>query len=244
MTYQALIQSHGERLPQESREHLVKWQTMSPQELKEAFALRFTARFDCHYTYTIYGSGDVLVDTHVAPSGELPPLPRIGLQMSLPGEYNAFAWYGRGPHETYADRKLGAQIGVYGGTVDDQYMPYIRPQENGNKIETRWAALSAGDGVGLLVVGMPLLNVSAHHFTSQDLTQARHTHELKRRDDITLHLDYAQGGLGNGSCGAQAGVLPQYLLEPREVRYSLRLRPFSRREASPVELSKQVIEQV
>ena len=131
---------------------------------------------------------------------------------------------------------------MYGGTVDDQYMPYIKPQENGNKIETRWAALSAGDGAGLLVVGMPLLNVSAHHFTAQDLTQARHTYELKRRDEITLNLDYAQGGLGNGSCGP--GVLPQYLLEPREVRYSLRLRPFSRQEAAPLELSKQVIEQV
>jgi beta-galactosidase len=243
VTYQALMQSHGERLPQERRERLAAWQALSPQELKEAFAPRYTTRFDCHHTYTIYGSGDVLVGAHVVPSGELPPLPRVGLQMSLPGEYNALDWYGRGPHETYADRKLGAQVGVYGGTVDDQYMPYIRPQENGNKIETRWAALSAGDGAGLLVVGMPLLNVSAHHFTAQDLTQARHTYELKRRDEIILNLDYAQDGLGNGSCGAQAGVLPQYLLEPREVRYSLRLRPFSRQEASPAELSKRVIEQ-
>ncbi len=177
------------------------------------------------YVYTVYGNGDVVIDHRVVPSGDLPPLPRIGLQMCLPGGYNNFTWYGRGPHETYADRKLGAKIGVYSGSVDDQYVPYITPQENGNKTEVRWATLTDGDGEGLLVEGMPLLNVSAHHFTAQDLTEAGHTYELERRDDITLSLDYAQSGLGNASCGP--GVLPQYLLEPREYHYSLRLRPVS-----------------
>lgn len=91
-------------------------------------------------------------------------------------------------------------------------------------------------------MGMPLLNVSGHHFTMQDLTQAQHTYELKRRDDITLNLDYAQSRLGNASCGP--GVLFQYLPEPRKYRYSLRLRRFSPRESSPTELSKQVIEHI
>ncbi|MCP4543525.1 MAG: DUF4981 domain-containing protein [Chloroflexi bacterium] len=192
--------------------------------------------FECNYTYTIYGSGDVIVDTHVVPDGNLPPLPRIGLQMRLPGHYKNLNWYGRGPHETYMDRKLGAKVGLYGGTVDEQYVPYVVPQENGNKTDVRWVALTNQDGVGLLVVGMPLLNVSAHHFSTQDLTQAAHTYELERRDDITLNLDYAQSGLGNESCGP--GVLPQYILEPREIRFKLRLRPFSARDDSPSALSK------
>jgi hypothetical protein len=103
----------------------------------------------------------------------------------------------------------------------------------------RWVALTNAGGVGLLAVGLPLLEASAHHFTAQDLTQAQHTHELKRRDDITLNLDYAQSGLGNGSCGP--GVLPQYMLEPREVRFKLRLRPFSAQDGSPTALSKEVV---
>lgn len=181
------------------------------------------------------------MDHRVVPHPALPPLPRIGVQMVVLGAYHRFTWYGRGLHETYSDRKHGAQIGLYSGTVDEQYVPYIMPQENGNKTDVRWTALTDDAGVGLLVVGMPLLNVSAHHFTPQDLTKARHTYELKRRDDITLYLDYAQSGLGNGSCGP--GVLPQYLLEPREVRYRLRLRPLSM-GASPVELSKQAIERM
>jgi beta-galactosidase/beta-glucuronidase len=197
------------------------------------------ARFECNYVYTIYGSGDVMVDVHIVPNDDLPPLPRVGLQMRLPDQYENFAWYGRGPHETYADRKLGAKVGMYSGTVDEQYVPYVVPQENGNKTDVRWVALTNADGVGLLAVGMPLLNVSAHHFTTQDLTQATHTYELKRRDDITLNLDYAQSGVGNASCGP--GVLPKYLLEPREVRFKLRLRPFSAQDNPPSTLSKQIV---
>jgi hypothetical protein len=199
-----------------------------------------TQGFECDYTYTIYGSGDVVIDTHARPSGDLPPLPRVGLQMCLPGAYDTFTWYGRGPHETYADRKAGAQVGVYSTTVDEQYVPYITPQENGNKTGVRWAALTDDRGVGLLAVGMPLLEVSAHHFTTQDLTAARHTYELKRREDITLNLDHRQSGLGGASCGP--GTLLQYLIEPQEIHFSVRLRPFSLQAASPMELSKQVVE--
>jgi beta-galactosidase len=206
------------------------------------------AGFDCRYVYTVYGSGDVVLDHHVRPSPALPPLPRVGLQMLVSAEYDNFTWYGRGPHESYSDRKLGAKVGVYGGSVDDQYVPYITPQENGNKTDVRWATLTDNDGLGLLVVGhtagddRPLLNVSVHHYTAQDLTEATHTYQLQRREDITLNLDRAQSGLGNGSCGP--GVLPQYLLQSSSYHYSLRLRPLSGASPSPVDLSKQVIEPI
>jgi len=226
-----------EDVPQAAREVLLELSRIPPEQLLVSY---YEGGFDCEYAYTIYGSGDVVIETHVLPIGKLPPLPRVGLQMCLPGEYSTFRWYGRGPHETYADRKLGAQIGVYGGTVDDQYVPYVTPQENGSKTDVRWAALTNEHNIGLLVVGMPLLNVSAHHFTTEDLTQATHTYELKRREDITLNLDSRQSGLGNASCGP--GVLEQYLLEPQETSYSLRLRPFSEGVASPMELSREVIE--
>jgi beta-galactosidase/beta-glucuronidase len=180
------------------------------------------ARFECEMIYTVYGSGDLVIETHLAPSEELPPLPRIGLTMTVPGRYNTFTWYGPGPRETYADRKLGAKIGRYSGSVDDQYFPYIMPQENGNKTDVRWASLTDDEGFGLMAVGLPLLNASAHHFTAQDLTEAQHTYQLSRREDITLNLDYAQGGLGNGSCGP--GVLDQYLLQPQPQHYRVWLR--------------------
>jgi Beta galactosidase small chain. len=119
------------------------------------------------------------------------------------------------------DRKEGARVGVYSGTVDEQYVPYIVPEENGNKTEVRWVSLTNADGVGLLAVGMPTMEVSAHHYTTEDLTQARHTYELVRREEITLNLDYAQSGLGSASCGP--GRLEKYQLKPEEVRYRVRL---------------------
>ena len=196
-----------------------------------------TSGFDCITIYTVYGSGDVLIDTHVVPGEGLPFLPRIGLQLRLPGEYDTFTWYGRGPHESYSDRKGSAPVGLYSGTVDDQYVPYIVPQENGNKTDVRWVALTDSDGAGLLAVGMPVLEVSAHYYTTEDLTEAKHTYELVRRQEITLNLDYRQSGLGGASCGP--GTLPQYLIQPEETRFSLRLRPLSGRGPSPMELSLQ-----
>jgi len=194
--------------------------------------------FRCQYDYAIYGSGDVVMDVDVVPSVKLPPLPRIGLQLCIPKEYNTITWYGRGPQENYIDRKEGAPVGIYSGTVEEQYVPYIVPQENGNKTDVRWASLTDEDGKGLLFVGMPLIEVSAHHFTTEDLTEAKHTFELKRRDDITLNIDYRQSGLGGASCGPE--TLIQYQIKPQPVHFSIRMRPISSIDIA-IELSKQII---
>lgn len=186
------------------------------------------AGFDVETAYTVLGSGDVLIDTALDPQGELPPLPRVGLQMVVPGRYNTFTWYGRGPHESYPDRKVGAPVGLYRGSVDEQYVPYIFPQENGNKADVRWASLTARGGEGLLVAGETLLNVGALHHTTRDLERAAHTHELTRRRDITLSVDYRQCGLGSASCGP--GPLPQYLVWPEPMRFRVRLRALARGE--------------
>ena len=203
------------------------------------------ARFECEVTYTIYGSGDIQIEAHVVPDPGLPFLPRLGFQMTMPVGYEQFTWYGRGPHENYSDRNVGAAVDLYSGSVDEQYVPYIVPEENGNKTEVRWVALTDPQvGVnctpcGLLAVGHPLLEVSAHHFTTQNLTEAKHTYELKRCPEITLNLDYGQSGLGSAACGP--GRLEKYQLKAVETRFSLRLRPFSMKIDSPVKLSKQVL---
>ena len=184
-----------------------------------------SARFLCDYVYTILSSGEVSVETHVLPGEELPFLPRMGLQIHLPEAYDQFAWYGRGPHETYVDRKEGAQVGVYRGSVDEQFVPYVFPQENGNKTDVRWVTLTNADGLGLHASADRLLEVSAHHFTPEDLAAARHPHEVEHRPEVVLQLDYGQSGLGSASCGP--GRLEKYRLKPEEVRYCVRLRPFS-----------------
>ena len=137
---------------------------------------------------------------------------------------------------------LGSQSGypvdLYQGLVQDQYVPYIHPQENGNKTDVRWVALTNQDKIGLLVVGQSLLETSAHFYTPDDFAKARHTYELKPRDYITFHVDYRQTGLGGGSCGPM--TLPQYQVKPERVTFTVRLRPLGP-EDNPVALSKQVI---
>ncbi|WP_026486918.1 glycoside hydrolase family 2 TIM barrel-domain containing protein [Caldanaerobius polysaccharolyticus] len=191
-------------------------------------------------TYTIYGSGDVIISTDLKPLKELPYLPRIGLQMRMPGQFDRFAWYGRGPHENYIDRKESAIVGVYEGTVEDQYVPYVRPQEFGNKCDVRWAAVTDIRGYGLLVVGMPTLNVSVQQFSTEDLTEAKHTYELKRLGETVLNMDYQQGGLGSNSCGPEP--LPQYQLKAADTSFSVRVKPFTRSIWTPMSLSKQIPE--
>lgn len=183
------------------------------------------AHFDCEYAYTVLGNGEVQVDTRVVPCEGLPFLPRAGLQMHLPGGFEKFTWYGRGPHENYVDRNYGAPVDVYQGTVDDQFVPYVVPEENGNKTDVRWMTLTDDYGTGLQASADRLLEVSVHHYTPEDLTTARHPHELVRREDIILHLDYAQSGLGSASCGP--GRLEKYRLQPVEMHYCVHLQPVS-----------------
>ncbi|MEA3338314.1 MAG: glycoside hydrolase family 2 TIM barrel-domain containing protein [Chloroflexota bacterium] len=232
------------------RQHV---QAVSLQEAGDGIAtIRVQARlcapdradgFECEYTYAISGNEHVLIEVHILPDEGLPPLPKVGLQMRLPESYDRFTWYGRGPHESYDDRKNGARVGVFSGTVDEQYVPYIVPQDNGNKTDVRWAALSDDDGWGLLAVArgddnQALLNVSAHRFSTGDLARAAHTYELKPRHDITLNLDFRQSGLGNASCTHAAGVLSPYVIEPQPMIFALELHPLSPQSTKPMTLSK------
>ncbi len=191
--------------------------------------------FECEYVYTVYGSGDMILQVYGVPKGDLPILPRIGLQMTLPGELDHVSWYGRGPGECYVDSKQANRVGVYSCSVDDLYVPYVYPQDNGNRTDVRWISLTNTRGMGLMAV-MPNLNFSAHRFSTQDIEKAQHTCDLIPRDEITLNLDYRHHGLGSASCGP--GVLSQYELHPHEFDFTIRLKPFSVDSASPMSLSK------
>jgi beta-galactosidase/evolved beta-galactosidase subunit alpha len=185
----------------------------------------YEAAFDCSYTYTVFGSGEIVLEVQGTPRGRWPAmLPRIGLEMTLPGTLEHMQWLGRGPGESYADTKQAARFGLWHAGVDDVFTPYVRPQENGNHTDTRWVALQDARGMGLLAASDPLINFSAHHFTTEDLDQAQHTYELVPRPTITLHLDYKQHGVGSGSCGPE--VMPPYQLHAEPFTFRVCFRPF------------------
>lgn len=191
--------------------------------------------------HAIYGSGDVRIDTSLRPlKEELPPLPRLGLRFRVPERFGRFAWFGRGPHECYADRKESGKLGIYAGTVDEQFVPYIKPQENGSKADVRWAALTdAGGETGLLVASVesPFGQVGALRYSIEELGRAKHLSDLVPLADIEVCVDMRQSGLGNHSCG-YAPPLPPYLIAPEPVRFAVVLKPFGGERFDPMKESR------
>lgn len=174
--------------------------------------------------WTVCGDGSVDMNDSFEPFGKLPLLPRTGVVMRLAPEFENVRWLGRGPWENYPDRKDGADMGVWQSTVTDQYVPYVRPQETGNKEDVRWLELMAADGGGMKISALKNpFSFSALHFTANDLASARHNYELRARREIILSLDAKMSGLGNSSCGP--GVLARYAVSPAPYRLRLRFQP-------------------
>jgi beta-galactosidase len=192
--------------------------------------------------YTILGSGDMLVkNSFTKLSSTIPEIPRMGMQMQLPVEFSNLKWLGRGPHENYCDRWTSAEVGLYESTVADQYVPYIRPQENGYKTDTRWITLTDEAGSGLLVSGNPVFCFAALHNIHGDFespgkiseyrkdakTANTHTINVRPRDLVNLNIDFRQMGIGgDDSWGAM--IHPQYRLLENRYEYSFRIRPITK----------------
>jgi beta-galactosidase len=190
--------------------------------------------------YLVGGDGSVTVQNHYrALEPDLPRMLRFGMAMILPGEYDRMTWFGRGPHESYQDRKTSAYVGLYTGRVADQYFPYIRPQENGNKTDVRWVEVVNDRGRGLRFEGLQLLEASAYHQLASDfespgrtdgwhrdgeVVRNRHTVDVPRRDLTLVNIDYRQSGLGgDNSWGAHP--LPKYWLDRETWSYGFRIIP-------------------
>lgn len=152
-------------------------------------------------------------------------LPRLGVGLVLDPALEALTWFGRGPHESYVDRKSGAALGRYQSTVEAQYVPYILPQEHGNLTDVRWLALRAGDGTGLLVSASSPLQCKASHYGDETLSEARHTTDLVRDEAVALSIDVGQRGLGGASCGPD--TLAGYRLHSGRYDARYRLIPLS-----------------
>ncbi len=175
------------------------------------------------YAWTREGDG-VLLSVDVVPEGEWTvPLPRLGLRLSLPAGLDRVEWFGRGPGEAYRDTRRAARVGRFAASVDELQTPYVRPQEDGNRTEVRWATLTDGTGAGLRVEGRPHFDLTARRWTSEDLDAASHTPDLVPRDRIWVNLDHAHHGIGTASCGP--GVLPQHRLEAVPASFAVRLSP-------------------
>ncbi len=190
-------------------------------------------------TYTVLAGGTVEVSFSFTKTDlSLEEIPRVGMQMLLPGRFTGISWFGRGPHENYSDRKSSAFVGLYESSVADQYVPYVRPQENGYRTDTRWLEVTDGDGRGLRFEGIPDFSFAAMNYLHDDFespgnlsayrpdakTVNRHLDDVSPRDLVRVNIDYGQMGVG-GDDAWGARTHPQYCLREVKYEYSFRMVP-------------------
>jgi beta-galactosidase len=180
-------------------------------------------------TYAVLSNGDIIVDSDFRTTAtDLPEIPRFGVLLTMPKEFESVEYFGRGPQENYADRNSSAFVGRYVSSVTEQFFPYVSPQETGNKTDVRWMLLRNSRGFGLMAAGMPLLSTSALHYTPEDLTLpsrgSRHPVDVPKRAFVTWCLDLKQRGVGgDNSWGAKPHT--QYSLRGGNERFTFRLSP-------------------
>ncbi|MCF2143079.1 MAG: DUF4981 domain-containing protein [Candidatus Heimdallarchaeota archaeon] len=173
--------------------------------------------------YTIFGDGKIQVEYTFTPRIELI---RLGMQLALPADFNQIRWYGRGPHETQWDRKRGAPIGIYNLPLEKFIHNYVKPQENANRTDVRWFAITNKKDIELLVraEGKTTINFSAWPYSQTDLENARHIHDLPKRSFVTVNIDYKQRGVG-GDWPSIARTHPEYRLKGwKKYHYSFSMK--------------------
>ena len=192
--------------------------------------------------YVVSGNGEIVVNVTFTPTvQDLPIIPRMGLIMKLPDGFRQLKWFGRGPFENYQDRKTAAFVGQYASSVDEQYVPYVRPQENGYKTDVRWLAFLNANGTGLLISGLPVFCFSALPYTYDDMKGfiqgGKHTNDLKKQSFVDLHIDLAQMGVGgDNSWGAWTHA--KYQIPAKAYSYSFIIRPYNTNVDDPASLDK------
>ena len=180
--------------------------------------------------YRVDTNGKINVNISLSEiSNNLPMMPKFGTNLMINENYNNVKWYGRGPHENYQDRNTSSLVGVYESKVSQMYYPYIRPQENGNRTDTRWASFTNSKGKGIIIKGENIFEFSAHHQKNSDFDGGNrksqtHSTDIIKRPIINLNIDHKQMGVGGDDSW---GKLPheKYQIKPENLNYSYSISP-------------------
>lgn len=186
--------------------------------------------FTTNMRYSIHSDGTIVVSSVIDPAVKGALLPKMGYKFEMPRGFEQFTWYGRGPWDSYVDRKESCLIGLHNSTVSDQWTGFVRPQEMGNKEEVRWLALRNEQGVGALIVAPETMAASVAHWRPTDVytdrnNRKKHPYEVSFIQGNVVCLDAANRALGNASCGPD--VLPQYELHAQTTVFNFIIMPIT-----------------
>lgn len=181
-------------------------------------------------TYQVLGNGYVIVKVHIKPKGAFPVnLPRIGWDLKLSKSLDRAEWFGLGPGEAYNDKKSAQKVGIYRASVEGLHTPYDIPQENGNRVDTRWVKMLNARGVGFKASlsgskrSPGLFQWAASRYSALVLERTRHEAELKKDDLVHFRLDLDVAGVGTGACGPGTNEGDQVKCE--EMEFEILLQP-------------------
>ena len=208
---------------------------------------------DALMAYQIYGNGEIVVLSQFIPTSNFAPngLPKIGGRMLISGDYDNLTFYGRGPDENYVDRQSGSTVGVYTSTVYDPNdamgadstwvgKKMLKPQDNGNRTDIRWTALTNDQGVGLMVTSDDqLLESSVAHYTAEEMNSGsynsstyRHPNQIPQGEDIVWNLDLHQNGVSDTAFMGHKPLNGYFFPTNQTYSYSYRISPVSTKNAT------------
>ena len=194
--------------------------TPSGVEVKVKWTAPFVSGVETKYLFS--PEGDITV-SHTA-KGLFLPMLKVGLRLGIIKDLRNAEWYGRGPQETYIDRKTGARIAIHKADIDALEHRYMRPQENGHRTDVRNLTITDDDGNGIRIDAMDIpFGFNLGKYTPEKLDKTKHLFELKEDDFLTLCIDGAQRGVGGDMPGAAYLHKPYKLQSFKEYSFSFRI---------------------
>ena len=184
--------------------------------------------FNVSLDFIVCADGTIMTNSFIRPQNTGAILPKLGFKLEMPEGMEQLEWFGRGPWDSYRDRKEACLPAIYKSTVTDQYEEYILPQEHGTKQEVRWMSVTDSEGRGLLFTAPDQMAASAVHFRPEDNytdkdTRKKHTYEFVSCANTVVNLDAATRGLGNNSCGPD--VMEKYELKAANTAFRFFIIP-------------------
>jgi beta-galactosidase len=173
--------------------------------------------------WAVFGNGEISLSLSATVAPALPCLPRFGMTMKLRPGNEKLRYFGMGPGNSYSDMHAFCRMGLFDSTVTKEFTHYIKPQENGSHIATRFACVGDAEGRAMYFKGLPDFTFSALHYTAHDLSSCAFDKDLRPRRETVVNIDYKTAGIGSNSCGP--GLAPEYTFSDREFRYSFTFKP-------------------
>ncbi|WAA09276.1 glycoside hydrolase family 2 TIM barrel-domain containing protein [Fervidibacillus albus] len=207
---------------------LVKFETEKREStviVRTDFILPEAGGSEVKLAYTVDTVGTLNIESIFTPKKSLPEIPEIGMMFSMNKRYENIQWYGKGPHENYIDREKGAKIGLYEGKVVQQYTPYLKPQECGNKTGVRWAKIMDDEGYGWKIYGQPTVEINVLPYFPKELEDANHGYELPEVKKTVVRINNRQMGVGGDDSWGQK-THPEFTNYPdKTYRFAFTMSP-------------------